>query len=157
MCIRDRPYGVSTDQVLYTMTIMATEDIKLSEGISISSDITESKAYRTNQTSLDIEVLFENAGSLGVALDQNVPNPFDDVTTIGFDLPESGFATLSVYDVTGQKIYEHASSYAAGSHQVRLGIDDLQRIGVLYYQLEYKSDASGDHVNTEVKKMIVLR
>ena len=151
------PYGVSTDQVLYTMTIMATEDIKLSEGISISSDITESKAYRTNQTSLDIEVLFENAGSLGVALDQNVPNPFDDVTTIGFDLPESGFATLSVYDVTGQKIYEHASSYAAGSHQVRLGIDDLQRIGVLYYQLEYKSDASGDHVNTEVKKMIVLR
>jgi hypothetical protein len=36
------------------------------------------------------------------ALYQNVPNPFNPVTTIQFDLAQAGHATVGVYDVEGR-------------------------------------------------------
>ncbi len=48
----------------------------------------------------------------------NYPNPFNPVTNIRFDIPESGNVTLAVYDVTGREIkkllngFMHAGSYS---------------------------------------------
>jgi hypothetical protein len=39
-------------------------------------------------------------------LDQNFPNPFNNATRIGYDLPESGIVRLVIYDLTGRKIKE---------------------------------------------------
>jgi hypothetical protein len=38
------------------------------------------------------------------ALGQNYPNPFNPVTSIAFDLVESGYATLKVFNVDGQEV-----------------------------------------------------
>ena len=38
------------------------------------------------------------------ALYQNYPNPFNSQTKIGFDLPESAWVRLSIYNILGQKI-----------------------------------------------------
>jgi len=40
----------------------------------------------------------------GILLDQNVPNPFGRVTTIGFAVPQDCRATLKVFDVTGRAV-----------------------------------------------------
>ena len=37
-----------------------------------------------------------------VVLYQNEPNPFSAKTTIRFDMPEEGAATMTIYDVTGK-------------------------------------------------------
>ena len=37
-------------------------------------------------------------------LRQNVPNPFNAVTAIRFDLPEAGEAELTIYNLSGQRI-----------------------------------------------------
>ncbi|MEZ4764794.1 MAG: hypothetical protein R3C26_16945 [Calditrichia bacterium] len=37
-------------------------------------------------------------------LKQNYPNPFNPSTTIEFDLQESAFVTLEIYNVVGQKV-----------------------------------------------------
>jgi hypothetical protein len=46
------------------------------------------------------------AGGLpaGYALRQNYPNPFNPSTQIRFDLPASGFVTLTVYDMLGREV-----------------------------------------------------
>jgi len=47
------------------------------------------------------------------------PNPFNPSTTIEFTLPESGFTTLSIYNISGQKVRELATGYiTAGTHSL---------------------------------------
>jgi hypothetical protein len=53
------------------------------------------------------------------ALTVNHPNPFNPSTTISFTLPASGAASLSVYNVAGQKIRELVNGpLGAGMHFV---------------------------------------
>jgi len=47
------------------------------------------------------------------------PNPFNPSTTIEFTLPESGFTTLAIYNIYGQKVRELAAEYmTAGAHSL---------------------------------------
>ncbi|MFC1692269.1 lamin tail domain-containing protein, partial [Candidatus Latescibacterota bacterium] len=53
------------------------------------------------------------------SLRQNYPNPFNPVTTIEFSLPESGYVTLVIYNMMGQKVRELvAENMQAGAHSV---------------------------------------
>ena len=54
-----------------------------------------------------------------VSLGGNYPNPFNPATTIEFSLPETGFTTLTIYSITGQKVRELAGEqFARGVHTV---------------------------------------
>jgi len=152
-----KPEGVTSDEVLYTLQLKGSTDIWVSEAITISSDMREAIAYNVDQESLDINIAFDNDQAAGLALRQNRPNPFDQFTNIEFDIPHAGQAELNVYDVTGQLVYQSAATYTKGSHVIRLDKTELQRAGVLYYQLDFVSDLTGDQLSTGVKKMIVLR
>ena len=47
------------------------------------------------------------------------PNPFNPSTTIEFILPESGFTTLSIYNISGQKVRKLSAGYtSAGTHSL---------------------------------------
>lgn len=47
------------------------------------------------------------------------PNPFNGETQIEFELPRSGYVTLSIYDGKGSKVRQLlASNISAGSHQI---------------------------------------
>ena len=52
-----------------------------------------------------------------IPLIKTYPNPFNPSTTIEFTLPESGFATISIYSMAGQKIRELTADFMpAGTH-----------------------------------------
>ncbi len=51
---------------------------------------------------------------------ENSPNPFNETTTIRYDLPEAGAVDLAIYDVLGRRVATLANGHAAaGRHTVR--------------------------------------
>ena len=141
---------------LFTLYFEATKDVVLSESISISSRITESKGYELSSVSsgkaMSVTLTFSDEYSLSgeMVLMQNQPNPFRKATDVSFVLPTKGEATLSVFDVTGKLILERVGDYSKGQHTVTISKDELGvGSGVLYYQLE-----SNEQVAT--KKMILV-
>jgi hypothetical protein len=90
------------------------------------------------------------------ALYQNTPNPFNPVTTIRFDLAQSGRVRLRIYDVAGRVVRTLLDQeMRAGANQTVVwnGLDDAgNRIstGVYFYRL--------DAVDlTQTRKMIMMK
>ncbi|HPB42922.1 MAG TPA: FlgD immunoglobulin-like domain containing protein, partial [Candidatus Syntrophosphaera sp.] len=82
-------------------------------------------------------------------------NPFNPETTIGFDLPKSGHANLSVYNVKGQLVKTITDgNLEFGKHSfVWNGTDNDGRnvsSGIYFYRLT----ANG---NVETKKMMLMK
>ena len=95
------------------------------------------------------------------ALSQNVPNPFNAVTTIRYQLPERSFVRLSVYDPSGQFLRtlveeeQRAGYYAAGWD----GRDNSGRdvaSGLYFCHLQVHT-SPGREAFTQTRRMILLR
>lgn len=81
---------------------------------------------------------------------RNYPNPFNNSTIIEFSLPETGIATLKVYNLIGQEVATIVSStLVAGNYQYRWNASGLAS-GIYYYRLE-----SGG--SNQASKMILLK
>ncbi|MFT6809245.1 MAG: hypothetical protein ACJA01_002477 [Saprospiraceae bacterium] len=141
------------DDVLMYVSVTASEDALISDLIEFNSKVTNVEAYDKDYTKLAISTSFleakEIAGDMEFALLQNQPNPFSDVTKIGFILSEAGDVTLTISDVAGKLIKVIEGNYQKGSHAITLTRNDLQASGVVYYQLE-----SGQFSDT--RKMIII-
>jgi phosphodiesterase/alkaline phosphatase D-like protein len=81
---------------------------------------------------------------------QNYPNPFNPSTIIKYQLPESGFVTIKVYNITGSEICTLVSeTKSAGTHEVRFNASNLTS-GTYIYKIQ-----SGKFSQT--KKMLLLK
>jgi hypothetical protein len=110
--------------------------------------------------SLDAEYAFIPDGTVGVenenlqpfvfSLDQNYPNPFNPETKISFSLPQSGKASLKVYDMLGREVTELVNGeMEKGTHSVNFNGRNLSS-GIYIYRLQ-----SGNF--TESKKMALIK
>ncbi len=149
--------GVSAkaNDVLFTIVLQATETTNTSELISVNSNVTRAEAYlgaTTEIVNVELGVRTDDGTEIVSAFElfQNEPNPFDGNTQIGFNLPEAGNATLTIYDVAGKVVKIVRNDYERGYNTIEINKADLGVAGVLYYQLE-----SGDF--TATKKMIVIK
>jgi hypothetical protein len=145
------PVSLANDEVLYTLTIRAKADLKLSEVMTVNSRVTRAEAYDANEDLLEVNFRFDGNIVAGGAFElyQNEPNPFRDMTIIGFNLPESSSAVLTVYDITGAVIKVVRGDYAKGYNTVHLNRSEIQGNGMLYYSLETATDRA-------TKRMIML-
>jgi hypothetical protein len=145
-----RGVNVEDGTVLFTLTLKSNATTKLSKVLNISDQVIRSEAYTGSDLEINtVDLSYRNSG-VSYALYQNEPNPFTEETVIGFDLPESGTYTLTVYDVTGKELVVRRSEGTVGYNSVKLSKKDLNANGVMYYRLE-----SGDY--TATKKMIVIK
>jgi hypothetical protein len=143
---------VNNDETLFTVVLRAEKAGKLSEMITLGSNVTKAEAYagadlqvsnvtlnmRTDATVADAAELF-----------QNEPNPFRGQTTVSYYLPEAASTVITVYDVTGRVITVRKADSAKGMNSEVFTKEQIGVSGVLYYKLE-----SGDFSAT--KKMIII-
>jgi len=86
----------------------------------------------------------------GYRLSQNVPNPFNPVTTIGYDLPEASEVALTVHTLTGQQVTMLASAHQEPGHYEVLWDGSGLASGIYFYRLE-----AGRFADT--KRMLLLK
>ena len=67
---------------------------------------------------------------------QNIPNPFNQSTTIRMRLESPGTATVHIHDLTGRVIWSKTDDYTAGVQELTIQKENLQGTGFYMYTLE---------------------
>ncbi len=117
--------------------------------------------YKLADVSFDGKVTQHNVIEVNIglpsefSLEQNYPNPFNPETTIRFSLTESGYVTLSIFNIKGQRVRTLVSNPTnTGIHSVVWdGRDDQGQIlpsGVYIYELRTDN-------RVETKKMDFIK
>jgi hypothetical protein len=84
----------------------------------------------------------------GFTLQQNIPNPLTDRTTVGFDLPEACTAEWQITDMSGRVVLSLKREYPAGNNIEIFDLNAYQ--GVYYYTLKTP-------FGSKTRKMVVVR
>jgi hypothetical protein len=139
----------------FTVTFRARNAGRISGMLGVSSRITKAEAYSLANNRLDVAFRFSSPGGtttvgIGFEVYQNQPNPFVNKTSIGFHLPETTDATLSVFDETGRVIFTQNGSFTKGYNTFALDKQLLNTADLLYYTIETSTDRA-------TKKMIQSR
>lgn len=69
------------------------------------------------------------------ALEQNVPNPANDKTTLILNSPNSGLGTLTIYDLVGKETLRKPIRINSGQNRIALNTSDMRQ-GLYIYRVE---------------------
>jgi photosystem II stability/assembly factor-like uncharacterized protein len=103
----------------------------------------------------------EKIGTLfNFRLAQNYPNPFNPSTIISYQIPQTGFISLKVYDILGREVVTLVNEEKpAGNYEVEFDGRELTS-GIYFYKLSVSALPSQDRQAgnyIETRKMILLR
>ncbi|TAK33934.1 MAG: HYR domain-containing protein [Saprospiraceae bacterium] len=141
-------------QLLFSLTFTASQDALLSNSLTLNSRFTKAESYNNDGEVHAVNLRFDGPDGMiqsttNFELYQNVPNPFSESTSIGFNLPEASTATLSVFDVAGKLVKSMSGNFGKGYQEFSIAKGDLPNRGVFYYRLETPT-------NTATRKMTQL-
>jgi hypothetical protein len=89
---------------------------------------------------------------------QNYPNPFNPVTNIKYGLPEEGFVTLVLYDITGREVARLVNNkfFNAGIYSHAVDANKYKMAsGVYLYRIEVSRE--NKQVFSEIRKMVLIK
>jgi len=143
--------AISGEEFLIEITFIAERDGQIRDMLSVNqTGKMNAEAYQGEILTLhDLDLAFTETKS-PFAVGQNLPNPFSRITTIDIQIPEASDIRVSVFDVTGKKVYGDILSLPKGKQTLQLNSEDINGDGLLYYHIQY-----GDQL--EVRKMILLK
>lgn len=107
--------------------------------------------YKRDQTGNTVGITtISNVIPDGFSLSQNYPNPFNPSTKIEFDIPNSSFIKLAVYDMLGREVSSLVNeNLQPGTYEYDFDASGLNS-GVYFYKISTEGFS-------EVKKMILLK
>lgn len=128
----------TSEQTLFTLTFTSKTGGRLKDYLMIGARPTIAEAYDNQGNTMPVELSFASYPTLQTpfALYQNRPNPFSDITVIGFYLQEAATARLQVFSTEGRLIKNFTKFYHAGHQEIMISEQDLPGLGVYYYTLE---------------------
>ena len=81
--------------------------------------------------------IIESDTTLTFTLGQNIPNPAQGLTTIGYSIPKAGEVIFNIYTVSGQVLHTDTLQSRAGRHVIELNTSSFAS-GVYFYSIEYQ-------------------
>ena len=138
--------GESTKDLMFSVVVKATAPLNLRDAIRITSDKTAAEAYNISG---EVQAVALNFVTNGYELAQNQPNPFQNETFIGFQLPTTSEVKLTLRDANGKTMKQYNGLYSAGYHKIKIESQQLPA-GLIYYTLETQDF-------TATRKMVVIK
>lgn len=141
---------------LMTMVFRLNKDVEKAYIIDLANHALQSEVYTIEQNTVTSAALNLRRGAGSMEEDtrfelyQNIPNPFNSGTMIGFSLPEAGNVTLKVYDIEGKIRHQISGKYNKGYNTIHLEREMLNVTGIMYYQLDTDTHSA-------TRKMIVIK
>lgn len=134
-------HELKDDEVLFTLTFTAKQSGQLSDLLSINSRLTRQEAYTRTHDLLDVALQFDGSnGSIIVEnkyeVYQNFPNPFEEHTKIGFNVPKASKVSVKITDSAGKVLKVIDGNAKKGYNEVNLHRKDFASAGVLYYEVQ---------------------
>ena len=107
-------------------------------------------------TPVPVSVISEGESPENFILKQNYPNPFNPSTKIKFDILNSGFVQIKIFDIAGREIETLANqNFSPGEYVVDWNAQSSPA-GVYLYTLNFFS-LSGEKKFTTTKKMMLVK
>jgi hypothetical protein len=140
------------DAELFSLVIRAKVNTSVKQLIWIDSRYITREAYGVDGEDLDVELRFYDPirmPTITPKLLQNYPNPFSEITKIGFELPSAGETNFQIRDGAGKVYRIIKGEYPAGYNEIVLERGNLPA-GLLYYTIETDE-------YTATRKMILIK
>ena len=114
---------------------------KFESGIALISEIPNKEALTSD---------FSNSSKESYFNASNYPNPFNPLTTISYNLPQSTYVTISVYDRLGRQVQVLVDqNQDSGQHSVDFNASEFPS-GIYFYRIKTSE-------KTEVRKMLLTK
>jgi hypothetical protein len=109
--------------------------------LAITDTITRSVAFDRNGVSKGIALDFYPIQKEAIQLNQNVPNPWNTATNIGFYLPAAKTqVTFTVEDEIGRVVYTTTNTYPSGYQSIVLDKSMVPQAGIYWYSITTAQD-----------------
>jgi Dockerin type I domain len=128
----------TSDNTVFTLIIKTKKQISIKDLLSLNTSLSGNLAFNTGGAEKHLQLRFDNdkTDNAQFELYQNRPNPFSNETTISFILPETNTAELSIYDITGRRLYSLNGPFTKGYNEVILTNTILKTTGLYFYRLQ---------------------
>jgi hypothetical protein len=150
------PVKLAASDILFNLKISLKETASTSQipsfTISGESRIADGNAVEYESRTLLIPQLV--ADLRGMQLEQNRPNPFNDITEISFSVPTDGQVELELTDISGRVVMQiQRGMYGAGHHSVTFSRKGIES-GVYFYRMTFEN---GSQKMSQTRKMVISR
>ena len=129
------------NETVFELKFIAKANGKLSEVLQLNTKATQTEAFNSALELMDVSLNFFELKADHISneftLLQNFPNPFKTKTTIQFNLPKAGDATLSIFDIEGRLVKTiYKEKLSSGMHEIELLRAEFPANGQLIYRLD---------------------
>lgn len=121
--------GEYQNEELLHLIVRPKADVLLSEVLYLDGF---AEAYTASGEWLEVQLDFRTPSVGSSFLATNTPNPFEDITTLYIELPESQFSTLTVVDFSGKVVFEQSAFLENGRQQIPISTENWSS-GLYYY------------------------
>jgi len=130
--------SVKDQDVLFYLNVRTTEMVETKDLVELG-DVISAEWYNSDLEVLPIEwgtkAQEANPTISETRMLQNVPNPFNESTTIRFELSKDQDVEFIAYELDGKVIYKQKKHFAKGVHFLELKAKDLNTYGVFFLQM----------------------
>jgi hypothetical protein len=140
----------STEEQLMAFEFEALQKGNTRENVYLAQQQLSAELYSNNQKyPIQLHMIDAKQPKEQPVLYQNRPNPFSEVTEVGFLLPETMKIQLTITDITGRICKQVTGTYEKGFNSIAISKQDLPNGGVFTYSIVTES-------GTMISKKMVL-